>query len=166
MNPPGGALTQDLPDENATRQLAARLAGVLRARKGGAVIELIGELGAGKTTLARALLGTLGHDGPVVSPTYTLMEEYAVAGRRLLHLDLYRIADPEELEYLGWREWQGEADWLLVEWPDRAAGLLPECDLRVALDYDGAARRARLAAVTPTGEAVIRRLEAALAREN
>lgn len=135
-----------LPDAAATERLGRALAAALRAARGGAAIGLEGELGAGKTTLARALIRALGHEGPVVSPTYTLLEPYPVAGRMLYHLDLYRLADPGELEYLGVRDWDPARDWLLVEWPEQGAGYLPPLALEVRLGYAGHARRATLAA--------------------
>lgn len=135
-----------LPDTAATERLGRALAAALRAARGGAAIGLEGELGAGKTTLARALIRALGHEGPVVSPTYTLLEPYPVAGRMLYHLDLYRLADPGELEYLGVRDWDPVRDWLLVEWPEQGAGYLPPLALEVRLGYAGHARRAMLVA--------------------
>lgn len=147
-----------LPDVEATAALGRALADALVSVGDGALITLTGELGAGKTALARAVIGALGHAGPVVSPTYTLMEPYPVAGRQLCHLDLYRLAAPEELEYLGIRDMAGERDWLLVEWPERGAGYLPAADLDVALAYAGSGRVARIDAVSDRGEAVRQKL--------
>lgn len=135
-----------LPDTAATERLGRALAAALRDGRSGAAIGLEGELGAGKTTLARALIRALGHEGPVVSPTYTLLEPYPVAGRMLYHLDLYRLADPGELEYLGVRDWDPARDWLLVEWPEQGAGYLPPLALEVRLGYAGHGRRATLVA--------------------
>lgn len=121
--------------------LGARLA---RALAPGAVVFLHGPLAAGKTTLVRGVLRALGHAGPVKSPTFTLVEPYELAGRRVYHFDLYRIADPEELEYVGLREYfDGEA-LCLVEWPERGAGLLPAPSLSVRIEAEGARRRVRL----------------------
>ncbi len=133
-----------LPDAAGTEALGRALANALQALDHGAAIALEGNLGAGKTTLARALIRGLGHSGPVVSPSYTLVEPYELGDRRLLHLDLYRIGDPEELEYLGWREWDTQRDWIVVEWPERGAGFLPEFDLRIGLQYSNDARTATL----------------------
>lgn len=140
-----------LSDAAATEALGRKLAAALRAEPGGGVIGLGGELGAGKTTLARALIRELGHAGPVVSPSYTLVEPYSVAGRTLYHLDLYRLTDAAELEYLGVRDWDPARDWLLVEWPENGAGHLPPLSLEVRLAYAGRARRAALVAQDPMG---------------
>ena len=129
-----------LPDAGATDALGARLATALPAQ---AVVHLHGDLGAGKSTLARALLRALGVTGTIRSPTYTLVEQYPLAtGGLALHLDLYRIADPGELEVLGL-----DADTVrlwLVEWPERGQGALPPADLEVALEVEGGGRRAHL----------------------
>ncbi|MDS4070151.1 MAG: tRNA (adenosine(37)-N6)-threonylcarbamoyltransferase complex ATPase subunit type 1 TsaE [Candidatus Competibacter sp.] len=136
----------------ATEALGARLAAALAP---GCVLYLSGELGAGKTTLARGLLRALGHRGTAKSPTYTLVEPYQVADRRLFHWDLYRLADPEELEFLGLRDQvDGEAV-LLIEWPERGRGELPAADLAVTLDYAGAGRACRMEAGSPTGQAML-----------
>lgn len=131
-----------LPDTAATEALGRRLATALGAEGSGAAIGLGGELGVGKTTLARALIRALGHAGPVVSPSYTLVEPYPLAGRTLYHLDLYRLADPGELEYLGVRDWEPGRDWLLVEWPERGGGHLPPLSLELRLRYAGRGREA------------------------
>ncbi|MFP5358482.1 MAG: tRNA (adenosine(37)-N6)-threonylcarbamoyltransferase complex ATPase subunit type 1 TsaE [Gammaproteobacteria bacterium] len=134
-----------LADEQATRALGAWLAQRLRALPG-AVIYLEGPLGAGKTTLARALLHGLGVEGPVKSPTYTLVEPYEAAGRRILHLDLYRLNDPLEFDNLGLADDPPTRSLWLVEWPSRAAELLPPADVLVQLQLAGSARRVQLQA--------------------
>lgn len=131
-----------LSDAAATEALGRALAAALCAEPGGGAIGLGGELGAGKTTLARALIRALGHAGSVTSPSYTLVEPYPVAGRMLYHLDLYRLADPGELEYLGVRDWDVERDWLLVEWPERGLGYLPPLSFELHLAHAGESRRA------------------------
>ena len=131
-----------LPDEAATVALGGRLAAVLRTRAGGSV-HLHGPLGAGKTTLVRALLRALGATGAVKSPTYTLVEPYRLAGLSLLHLDLYRLADPEELWGLGVFDDPPDRCWWLVEWPEQGGALLPSADLRLELAYDGPSRCVR-----------------------
>lgn len=140
-----------LPTPADTDQLGRQLARALAARAKGAMITLAGELGAGKTALARATIQALGHTGPVVSPSYTLIEPYAVAGRTLYHLDLYRLGDPEELEFIGVRELSPVDDWLVVEWATRGAGFLPAADLDVTLAYRDAGRSAELSPRSPRG---------------
>lgn len=147
-----------LDDERATGILGARLADALRVSGQGMVIALEGELGAGKTTLARATITALGHAGVVVSPSYTLLESYDVAGRRLHHLDLYRLVDPEELEYTGLRDIDTQHDWVLIEWAENGHGFLPPIDLTVVLTYAGLAREAQWKADTSAGKALIRML--------
>ena len=137
-----------LPDAEATAALGARLARSLPAQ---AVVELHGDLGAGKSTLARSLLRALGVTGTIRSPTYTLVEQYPLAiGGMALHLDLYRIGDPGELEFLGLDA--GEIRLWLVEWPERGQGALPVPDLRIHLDLEGDGRHCRLVPASPVGE--------------
>lgn len=139
----------------ATEKLGARLAGALIP---GCVVYLHGELGAGKTTLARGLIQALGHRGTVKSPTYTLVEPYQLGEWRLFHWDLYRLADPGELEFLGLRDqFDGQAV-LLIEWPERGQGELPAADVEISLRYAGEGRAGRLAAVSTSGRALLARL--------
>lgn len=141
-----------LDDVTATESFGARLAHALG--DAGAVVALAGPLGAGKTTLVRGCLRALGHAGPVRSPTYTLVEPYAFGDRRVLHIDLYRIAAADELESLGLREeTDGCAVWL-IEWPERGAGRLPAPDLTLALDYLNAGRSVAGAVHTERGRAL------------
>jgi tRNA threonylcarbamoyladenosine biosynthesis protein TsaE len=119
----------EVADAAAMTALGGRLARVLD----GAIVFLEGELGTGKTTLARGILHGLGHAGKVRSPTYTLVEPYPVAQGMVYHLDLYRLGDPEELEWLGLRDMLEGGALLLIEWPERAAGRLPAPDLVVRI---------------------------------
>lgn len=146
-----------LADEPATIALARRVAPVLR---GGGVVYLRGELGAGKTTFARALLRALGVGERVKSPTYTLLERYSVGEGEAFHLDLYRIADAGELEWLGLDELDAPEAIVLVEWPERGAGALPPPDLDVLLEHAG---RARVATVSSTSRRATAWLAAAQA---
>lgn len=143
-----------IESDAAMRDLGARMA---RACPPRCVIHLSGELGAGKSTLARGFLRALGHQGAVRSPTYTLVEPYTLPGRQVYHLDLYRLADPEELEFLGLRDWLEEAAILLVEWPQRGQGVLPQADLTVAIRLAGSAR---LVELTPNSDLGTQFLEA------
>jgi len=145
----------NLPDEAATAALAIRMAGALDS---GLVVYLHGDLGAGKTSFARALLGALGVGERIKSPTYSLVESYRANGRVAWHLDLYRIADPGELEWLGLDALSDPTALVLVEWPERGAGALPAPDLVVHLGYAGTGRHARMEARTARGEAIASRL--------
>lgn len=136
-----------LPDTDATEALGQALA---RTRPAVAVVHLRGDLGAGKSTLARALLRALGVAGAIRSPTYTLVERYAVEGGEAWHLDLYRIGDAGELEFLGLDE--GAAVLWLVEWPERGGAALLPADLQVDLSVEGNGRAARLVAASPQGQ--------------
>ena len=137
-----------LPDAHATDVLGHALAAT---RPQPAVVHLHGDLGAGKSTLARALLRALGVTGTVRSPTYTLVERYPVPGGEAWHLDLYRIGGAGELDFLGLDG--DEASLWLVEWPERGAGALPPADLRVWLQQQGPGRRAELEADSAAGQA-------------
>ena len=101
----------------------------------GSIIYLHGDLGAGKTTLVRGFMHGLGHKGAVKSPTYTLMEPYHIGHSSFCHIDLYRLSDAGELEYLGLRDLMDEGATLLVEWPERGEGELPAPDLLIQIDH-------------------------------
>jgi tRNA threonylcarbamoyladenosine biosynthesis protein TsaE len=141
-----------LSDPEAQVAFGRRLAALLPPRL---VVYLQGDLGTGKTTLTRGLLSGLGHEGAARSPTYTLLEPYELADRRLYHLDLYRLGDPEELEYLGLRDLLAEDAIWMVEWPERGLGVLPPADLRISIAYAADGRRLRISAETASGQAVL-----------
>ena len=122
-------------------ELGARLAGELA---GGQVITLSGDLGAGKTTLVRGMLRGLGFEGRVKSPSYGLVESYKVGGLELHHLDLYRLGEPEELDFIGIEDLIGEDSVLLIEWPERGNGRLPEPSARIRIEHRGTGRRVLL----------------------
>lgn len=136
--------------------LGVRLAVLCRP---GMRIHLQGELGAGKTTMARGILHGLGYQGSVKSPTYTLVEPYLVDDKRIFHFDLYRIADPEELEAIGLRDYLDSDSLCLVEWPERAAAFLGEPDLLITIAIEGKGRVVTLTACSALGRAVLAGLE-------
>ena len=148
-------LKMHLPDEAATRALGARLARVLEP---GLSVYLRGDLGSGKTTLVRGLLRGLGYAGRVKSPTYTLVELYTVSRLNLYHFDFYRFRDPKEWRDAGFNEYFNDASICLVEWPEKAAGLLPVADLEIALEFAGDGRDLSVRAGTESGNACLNRL--------
>ena len=152
---PNSALTLTIPDESATSTLGQQLAPHLHP---GMVIWLDGDLGAGKTTLVRALLRALGHAGPVKSPTYTLVEVYVVSSIYLYHFDFYRFESAEEFLDAGFDEYFNAASVCLVEWPDKAAGCVPSPDLRISLQHAGEGRRIEFVACSERGASCVRQL--------
>ncbi|WP_434986048.1 tRNA (adenosine(37)-N6)-threonylcarbamoyltransferase complex ATPase subunit type 1 TsaE [Vreelandella zhaodongensis] len=129
-----------------------------KALEGHGRVYLEGELGAGKTTLTRGVLRAYGHQGAVKSPTYTLVEPYELGAQRVYHLDLYRLAEPEELEFIGGRDVLADNALCLIEWPSRGEGWLPAPDLRVLLEVVEPGRLVTLTAGSLTGERVISEL--------
>ena len=150
-----------LPDESATIALGRELAPLLAS---GMVIWLDGDLGAGKTTLVRALLRALGHTGPVKSPTYTLVEVYVVSSIYLYHFDFYRFNEPEEFADAGLGEYFRENALCLVEWPDKAAGYVPPADLALVFSFPEdtklPGRRLELFARSEVGQECLNKLKA------
>ena len=131
-----------------------------RALARGSVVYLMGDLGAGKTTFTRGALRALGHAGSVKSPTYTLCEPYDLSdSRQFCHLDLYRLSNPEELEFLGIRDYVASGAMLFIEWPSKGEGWLPTPDLQVALGESNNGRDMKITAVTADGEGVLRLME-------
>lgn len=143
----------ELRDPQLQEDLGRRLAPVLPKP---CLVFLAGELGTGKTTIVRGILEGLGHRGAVRSPTYTLIEPYELDGRAVFHLDLYRLGDPEELDYLGLRDILGGENLLLVEWPERGTAALPTADLSIQLAYAGTrGRKIQLQGLTEPGRAIL-----------
>jgi tRNA threonylcarbamoyladenosine biosynthesis protein TsaE len=142
-------LTLHLADEEAMMSFGSRIAQVTQ---GLGVIFLEGDLGAGKTTLSRGIIRGLGHVGAVKSPTFTLVEPYEIGSVRAFHFDLYRLVDPEELEYLGIRDYfEGDA-LCLIEWPQRGAGFLPKPDLTITISPHTQGRSLALSPIGSRGE--------------
>lgn len=138
-----------LPDEDAMVALGKRIA---RVTQGSGLIFLEGDLGAGKTTLSRGIIRGLGHAGAVKSPTFTLVEPYEIGDVRAFHFDLYRLVDPEELEYMGIRDYFDEDALCLIEWPDKGTGFLPKPDLTITITPHKQGRQLKLLSQSARGE--------------
>lgn len=149
-------MSRYLAAEADTLALGAELAPGLEP---GMVIYLTGQLGAGKTTLARGVLRGLGYGGKVKSPTFTLVELYKLSRLYLYHFDFYRFNNPAELGEAGFREYFNPAAVCLVEWPEKAAGALPAADIRIDLKITGSGRQAEIHADTEIGRICLERLE-------
>ncbi len=153
-------LERALPDAAATERLGAQLARAVPWLAPQALTAYLrGDLGAGKTTLARGLLRELGVTGTVRSPSYTLLETYECSGHRILHLDLYRLAGDADVASLGLRDELDPGVLLLIEWPERAAGALPLADLLVRLSIAGEGRSATIEAQGAAGQSWLSRIE-------
>ncbi|AFY17656.1 tRNA threonylcarbamoyladenosine biosynthesis protein TsaE [Pseudomonas fluorescens] len=143
-------VTLYLADEQAMSDFGARIA---RITQGHGLIFLEGNLGMGKTTLSRGIIRGLGHVGAVKSPTFTLVEPYEIGDIRAFHFDLYRLVDPEELEFLGIRDYFEDDALCLIEWPDKGAGFLPKPDLTITISPQDSGRSLKILSQGSRGEA-------------
>ncbi|MBM7071599.1 tRNA (adenosine(37)-N6)-threonylcarbamoyltransferase complex ATPase subunit type 1 TsaE [Shewanella sp. 202IG2-18] len=145
-----------LANEDATVAFGNKLAKVVKPPL---TIFLEGDLGAGKTTFSRGLIQALGHPGAVKSPTYTLVEPYEINELKVFHFDLYRLMDPEELEFMGIRDYFSDDSLCIVEWPEHGQGLLPQADIHIEIQYVDSGREVVMEAGTPIGEALLSQLQ-------
>ncbi|ASX26450.1 tRNA (adenosine(37)-N6)-threonylcarbamoyltransferase complex ATPase subunit type 1 TsaE [Candidatus Williamhamiltonella defendens] len=137
-----------LRDERATIKLGATLSAACHHA---IVIALSGDLGAGKTTFSRGFIQASGYTGKVKSPTYTLVESYLLFPKTIHHFDLYRVSDPQELEWIGIRDYFNEQAICLIEWPDKGTSVLPKADLELHFIYQGQKRDVQLIALSDQG---------------
>lgn len=144
-----------LEGEQQTVDFGRQLAQGVLALDEGLTVYLEGTLGAGKTTFCRGVLNALGHSAAVKSPTYTLVEPYEDLRLAVYHFDLYRLADPEELEFMGIRDYFSKYALRLIEWPERGAGILPAADVSLSFSVSGSGRRVQLDASSEQGRRLI-----------
>lgn len=149
----------ELSTQEETESFAASIAAVCSSLDSRLAIHLIGDLGAGKTTFSRGFIQALGYSGRVKSPTYTLVEPYDINGRVIFHFDLYRLADPEELEFVGIRDY-GEGNSIsLIEWPSKGEGFLPNPNICINIAFTDSGRLITIEGLDPVGEKVVQQLE-------
>ncbi|MCC2606603.1 tRNA (adenosine(37)-N6)-threonylcarbamoyltransferase complex ATPase subunit type 1 TsaE [Planctobacterium marinum] len=145
--------------EQDTEQLAQNLARFCLQNPEAWTIHLNGDLGAGKTCFSRGFIAGLGHQGSVKSPTYTLVEPYDLGSFKVFHFDLYRLADPEELEFMGIRDYQQQDTINLIEWPEKGAGWLPAPDLEITIEFTDQGRSIELLGRSPKARELIQQLK-------
>ena len=146
-----------LADEAATIAFGQHLAKAFDSK---CLLTLSGNLGSGKTTLSRGLIQSYGHSGAVKSPTYTLVEPYEIGDKRIYHFDLYRMEDPEELEFIGLWDYLTQEALIIIEWPEKAFGVLPPADLAIQLEPQEKGRKITCSANTLPGETMLKKLSA------
>lgn len=144
-----------LENEAATLAFGKKLSQILMPHTENIVIYLNGQLGAGKTTLTRAIIQSMGYQGNVKSPTYALVEEYHLGDKNIYHFDLYRLSDPEELEFIGFREYFRPNALCLLEWPEKGKDFIPPADLNITLNYQGESREITVVANSAIAEQII-----------
>lgn len=152
-------LQKTLVSEEDTRNFAELWANAVKDLALPLNIHLIGDLGAGKTAFCRGFIQSMGFNGRVKSPTYTLVEPYDVPHWRIYHFDLYRLADPEELEFIGIRDYSSNESVCLVEWPQKGEGMLPSPDLTITIEFTEQGRNMVVKALSDQGEKVILELQ-------
>lgn len=149
-----------LINETATIALGQQLARIVKETLNrGIIVYLNGDLGAGKTTLTRGFVQGMGHEGNVKSPTYTLVEPYDLTPWQVYHFDLYRLADPEELEYMGIRDYFNANSCSFIEWPEKGQGMIAKADIEINLAYAQEQRQVEIKAFTPLGECLLTALD-------
>ncbi|MEH6469209.1 MAG: tRNA (adenosine(37)-N6)-threonylcarbamoyltransferase complex ATPase subunit type 1 TsaE [Porticoccus sp.] len=162
MNPPltSHSVQRTVASEEAMVQLGVQLGVELsQTPSSSALVFLDGDLGVGKTTLCRGILQAFGHTGTVKSPTYTLVESYQLGNALLHHFDLYRLGNPEELEFIGIRDYFHQGNYCLIEWPNRGAGILPVPDLEVMISVTKNGRDVSITAATDVGNSILLSLD-------
>jgi tRNA threonylcarbamoyladenosine biosynthesis protein TsaE len=162
MNPPQTRhiVQRAVANEEVMVQLGVQLGVELsQTSSSSALVFLDGDLGAGKTTLCRGILQAFGHTGAVKSPTYTLVESYQLGDVLLHHFDLYRLGNPEELEFIGIRDYFHQGNYSLIEWPNRGAGILPVPDLEVMISVTKKGRDVSITAATDVGNSILLALD-------
>ncbi|MBZ0333095.1 tRNA (adenosine(37)-N6)-threonylcarbamoyltransferase complex ATPase subunit type 1 TsaE [Marinobacter sp. AL4B] len=148
-----------LDGEGETQRLGGELARLAKQSEQSLTVFLEGDLGMGKTTLSRGVMRGLGHEGAVKSPTYTLVEPYEHLTPPVYHFDLYRLGDPEELEYMGIRDYFSADNLCLIEWPERGEGVLPEPDIEIQLERQSEGRAVILRARSELGASLLNQIE-------
>ncbi|MGW8246970.1 MAG: tRNA (adenosine(37)-N6)-threonylcarbamoyltransferase complex ATPase subunit type 1 TsaE [Acidiferrobacterales bacterium] len=142
-----------VPNERRMEQFGACLSPLIGHH---VLLTLQGELGAGKTTLVRGLLRGAGYSGPVKSPTFSLVEPYEIGSSKVFHFDLYRLQDPEELEYIGIRDYLATPALCVIEWPEKAGDFLPVGDIHIMIKRTGQGRELKIQALTERGQKAMR----------